>query len=312
MTECYNNNMNEIYDLAIVGMGFAGYTGGIYAARYGLKTVIIGDVFGGQTAEAHLIGNYPGFEEITGLELMQKVQAQTLKLGVTEIYERVTHVKKGENAQFFELTLADGTTITSKKVLLTIGMNRKKLEVPGEAEFYGKGITYCATCDGYFYKGKDVAVIGGGDSAVTAALYLADICNSVQLLVRSDRLRAEQYWINKLEQNSKITVRFNSGIVKFTGTDLLDTIHTTNPELPEVKVQGAFIEIGHAPNKTFTEALGLQTDEHGFIIVDKNQQTSQKGIFAAGDSTNASNKFAQLLTAAAEAAVAVEAITRGE
>lgn len=304
--------MNETYDLAIVGMGFAGYTGGIYAARYGLKTVIIGDVFGGQTAEAHIIGNYPGFEEITGMELMQRVQAQTLKLGVTEIYERVNHVKVNGNDTGFELELANGKTITTRKVLLTIGMNRRKLDVPGESEFYGKGVTYCATCDGYFFKGKDVAVIGGGDSAVTAALYLADICNSVQLLVRSDQLRAEQYWINKLEQNKKITVRFNSGIEKFTGGETLETIHTTNPETPEIHVSGAFIEIGHAPNKTFTEAIGISTDEHGFIIVDKNQQTSQKGIFAAGDSTNASNKFAQLLTAASEAAIAVEAITKGE
>lgn len=304
--------MNETYDLAIVGMGFAGYTGGIYAARYGLKTVIIGDVFGGQTAEAHIIGNYPGFEEITGMELMQRVQAQTLKLGVTEIYERVNHVKVNGNDTCFELELANGKTITTRKVLLTIGMNRRKLDVPGESEFYGKGVTYCATCDGYFFKGKDVAVIGGGDSAVTAALYLADICNSVQLLVRSDQLRAEQYWINKLEQNKKITVRFNSGIEKFTGGETLETIHTTNPETPEIHVSGAFIEIGHAPNKTFTEAIGISTDEHGFIIVDKNQQTSQKGIFAAGDSTNASNKFAQLLTAASEAAIAVDAITKGE
>ncbi|MFZ6022775.1 MAG: NAD(P)/FAD-dependent oxidoreductase [Patescibacteria group bacterium] len=304
--------MNETYDLAIVGMGFAGYTGGIYAARYGLKTVIIGDVFGGQTAEAHIIGNYPGFEEITGMELMQRVQAQTLKLGVTEIYERVNHVKVHGNDNGFELELANGKTVTTKKVLLTIGMNRRKLNVPGESEFYGKGVTYCATCDGYFFKGKDVAVIGGGDSAVTAALYLADICNSVQLIVRSDRLKAEQYWVNKLEQNKKITVRFNSGIEKFTGGETLETIHTTNPETPEIHVSGAFIEIGHAPNKTFTEAIGISTDEHGFIIVDKNQQTSQKGIFAAGDSTNASNKFAQLLTAASEAAIAVEAITKGE
>lgn len=304
--------MNETYDLAIVGMGFAGYTGGIYAARYGLKTVIIGDVFGGQTAEAHIIGNYPGFKEITGMELMQRVQTQTIKLGVTEIYERVNHVKVHGNDTGFELELANGKTVTTKKVLLTIGMNRRKLDVPGESEFYGKGVTYCATCDGYFFKGKDVAVIGGGDSAVTAALYLADICNSVQLLVRSDQLRAEQYWINKLEQNKNITVRFNTGIEKFTGGETLDTIHTTNAETPEIHVSGAFIEIGHAPNKTFTEAIGITTDKHGFIIVDKNQQTSQKGIFAAGDSTNASNKFAQLLTAASEAAIAVEAITKGE
>lgn len=300
--------MNEIFDLAIVGMGFAGYTGAIYAARYGLKTLIIGDVFGGQTAEAHIIGNYPGFEEITGIELMQKVQLQATKLGVAELYERVEGLEK--TGAGFSLKLRNGQTVNAKLVLLTIGMSRRKLNVPGENELYGKGVTYCATCDGYFFKGKEVAVIGGGDSAVTAALYLADICPKIHLLVRGPQLRAEQYWIDKLQKNSHIEVHFNTGIDHFKGTDRLESIATTNPSLPELKVEGAFIEIGHEPSKGFTDAIGVKTDEGGFIIVDRDQKTSAEGLYAAGDSTNASNKFAQLLTAAAEAAVAVEAMTK--
>jgi len=300
--------MNETYDLIIVGMGFAGYTGAIYAARYGLKTLIIGDVFGGQTAEAHIIGNYPGFEEITGIELMQRVQQQALKLGVSELYDRVEHLDK--NGDLFTVKLREGEPISSKKVLLTIGMSRRKLNVPGEQELYGKGVTYCATCDGYFFKGKEVAVIGGGDSAVTAALYLADICPKIHLLVRGDRLRAEQYWIDKINKVSHIQIHLNTGIDHFVGTDALEAIATTNPDFPQIPVQGAFIEIGHEPNKTFTDAIGVKTDDHGFILVDGEQKTSLDGLYAAGDSTNASNKFAQLLTAAAEAAVAVEAMTK--
>lgn len=299
--------MKETYDLAIVGMGFAGYTGGIYAARYGLKTIVIGEIFGGQTAEAHIIGNYPGFEEITGMELMQRVQAQTVKLGVTEAYERVEGVTKQPDNTFI-VKMRGGEEVKAKYVLLTIGMTRRRLGVPGEQEFYGKGLTYCATCDGYFYKGKEVAVVGGGDSAVTAALYLADLCPKVHILVRRDKLRAEQYWLNKLSANPNIVIHFNTAIEKLSGTDVLDTVHTTNKDIPELKVQGVFVEIGHEPNKLFTDAIGLKTDEHGFIEVNEHQETSIPGIFAAGDSTTASDKFAQLVTAASEAAIAVEAI----
>lgn len=299
--------MEKPYDLVIVGMGFAGYTGAIYATRYGLKTMVIGEVFGGQTVDAHLIGNYPGFEEITGPELMQRVQAQALKLGVTELYERVDLVKKGTNG--FELTLGNKQRIHAKKVLLTIGMTRRKLNVPGEKELYGKGVTYCATCDGYFFNGKEVAVIGGGDSAVTAALFLADVCSKVHILVRGIQLRAEQFWIDKISNNPKIAIHLNTAIEQFNGTSQLESITTTNLDLKTLAVQGAFIEIGHEPNKKFTDTLGVETDEQGFIIVDKNQKTSIDGLYAAGDSTNASNKFAQLLTAGSEAAIAVEALT---
>ncbi|MCC7304012.1 FAD-dependent oxidoreductase [bacterium] len=301
--------MNGTYDLVIVGMGFAGYSGAIYAARYGLKAVIVGEVFGGQTAEAHIVGNYPGFEEITGLELMQRVQNQTVKLGVTELYERVEGISKNSD-QLFTVTLRNGETIKTRAILLTIGVTRKKLGVPGENEFYGKGVTYCATCDGYFYKGKDVAVIGGGDSAVTGALYLADICPTIHLLVRSDKFKAEQYWVDKVKAKPNIKIHFDTVVNSFEGVDTLEKLVVTSTEFSELPVQGAFIEIGHEPNKLFTDAIGVKTNQEGFIIVNEKQETSISGIYAAGDSTTASNKFAQLLTAGSEAIIAVEAITK--
>jgi thioredoxin reductase (NADPH) len=294
-------------DLAIVGMGFAGYSGAIYASRYGIKNTVIGETFGGQTAEAHWIGNYPGFESITGMELMQKVQQQATKLGTEEIYDRVTHVENIANG--FELTLQGGDKVVAKRVLLTIGMTRRKLNVPGEKEFYGKGLTYCATCDGFFYKNKKVAVIGGGDSAVSSALYLSDICSEVHLLVRGEALRAEQFWIEQLKKKSNIIVHFKTGIVSFEGDETLKKVNTTG-EMTSLDIDGVFVEVGHEPNTTFTDAINVKTNEHGFIIVDKNQATSVEGIYAAGDSTEASNGFAQLLTAAAEAAIAVEAIAK--
>jgi thioredoxin reductase (NADPH) len=299
--------MNKNVDLAIVGMGFAGYTGAIYATRYGIKTVIIGENFGGQTAEAHLIGNYPGFEEITGIELMQRVQQQAVKLGTEEIYDRVEQVEKTPAG--FLVKTSDGSVVTAKQVMLTIGVTRRKLNVPGEKELYGKGVTYCATCDGFFFKGKNVAVIGGGDTAVTGALYLADICSEVHILARGPKLRAEQYWVDKLQKTKNIFVHLNTGITRFEGTDKLERIITTG-ETQSFEVDGAFIEIGHEPNTVFTDSIGVKTDEHGFIIVSNEQETSVKGLYAAGDSTNASNGFAQLLTAAAEAAIAAESIAK--
>lgn len=305
--------MKEILDLAIVGMGFAGYTGAIYSTRYGLKTVIIGEVFGGQTAEAHDIGNYPGFESITGMELMQKVQAQAINLGAQEVYDRVVSIKDishtTDEKKTFELTLQSGDTLFAHNVLLTIGMTRRKLGVPGEQELYGKGVTYCATCDGYFFKNKKVAVIGGGDSAVSAALYLADICTEVHILARKNALRAEQFWIDKLHRTKNIIVHYNTAVSSFEGTDHLEKINLTGDE-SELTVDGAFIEVGHEPYKAFTDAIGVETDEEGYITVNPEQMTTLPGVYAAGDSTAASNKFAQLLTAAAEAAIAAESIAR--
>ena len=148
---------------------------------------------------------------------------------------------------------------------------------------------------GFFFKGKEVAVIGGGDAAITSALYLAEICPKVLVLARGEKLRAEQYWLDKLSAKKNIEVHLNTPIVEFKGTNSLETI-VTNGEIKEFNVAGAFIEVGHEPNKAFTDAIGVKTDEHGFIVVDNEQQTSIPGLYAAGDATNASNKFAQLLT----------------
>jgi len=298
---------NKKYDLVIVGMGFAGYSGAIYAARYGLKTLVIGEMFGGQTTEAHEIGNYPGFEKISGMELMQKVQQQAQKLGISEDYGRVSNISKKDD--LFTITYSDGQEVLSKKVLITIGMAIRKLGVPGEKELYGKGITYCATCDGYFFKGKKVAVIGGGDAAVSAALFLADLTTEVHMIVRKDKVRAEKFWLDKLEARENVHIHYNAVVDSFIGTEKLEKINLKE-EKGDIEVDGAFIEIGHIPHAWFTDALGVKTDNRGFIDVDNDQQTSIEGAFAAGDCTNASNHFAQLLTAAAEAAIAVEAIAR--
>lgn len=307
MEQSSNPNMGNIYDMIIVGTGFAGYTAGIYASRYKMKNVIFGDVFGGQTAEAHIIGNYPGFEEITGPELMNKVRAQTLKLGTEEIMERVTAVTPTERGDVLKVSTNSGKEYFTHYVLLTIGMKRRKLGVLGEEDFKGKGVTYCATCDGFFFKNKRVAIVGGGDAATTSALYMSTIASEVHLIVRKDRLKGETVWIDQVLANPKIKVHFNTTINEIAGTTKVERIKTTG-DVPEIELDGVFVEVGSEPDTAFINELGIKTNEKGFITVDHTQATNMPRIYAAGDITANSNNFEQLVTAAGEAAVATNAI----
>ncbi|WKZ30575.1 MAG: FAD-dependent oxidoreductase [Candidatus Dojkabacteria bacterium] len=302
-----SNNNSQLYDLIIVGSGFAGYTAGIYASRYKMKNLLFGEVFGGQTSEAHIIGNYPGFEEIKGPELMNRVREQAKKLGTEEILERVVSLSRAEDNSYVTVTTKSGKTYDAKYVLLTIGMKRRKLNVPGELELAGKGITYCATCDGFFFRNKKVVVVGGGDAATTAALFLSNIASEVIMLVRGSRLKGEQIWVDQVLSHEKIKVHFNTKVESFVGDIKLEKVITSG-DVSEVTADGVFIEIGAEPDAQFISALGLEADERGHINVDVTQATSQERIYAAGDVTSNSNHFEQLLTAGSEASIAVNAI----
>jgi thioredoxin reductase (NADPH) len=299
--------MNKIYDLIIVGTGFAGYTAGIYASRYKMSNLIFGDLFGGQTAEAHKIGNYPGYEEIAGPELMNKVKNQAIKLGTEEIFERITDITENSDGKTVSVKTKSGKEFTAKYVLLTIGMKRRHLNVPGEVELQGKGISYCATCDGFFFKSKKVAVIGGGDAATTAALFLANMAEHVTVIARGPRLKGETLWVDQVLTHPKITTVFNTKVTAFEGTGNLQKV-ITEGEISSLDVDGVFVEIGSEPDTQFIHHIGLTTDEKGHILVDRTQATNKERIYAAGDVTNNSNNFEQLLTAGAEASVAVNAI----
>jgi len=298
---------HETYDIAIIGTGFAGYTAGIYASRYKMKNVIFGDIFGGQTAEAHKVCNYPGIEEISGLELMNRVRKQAKNLGTQEIMERIDRVEWQPATDIFKLISNSGTEYFAKYVLLTVGIKKRKLNAPGEERLAGKGISYCATCDGFFFKGKRIAIIGGGDAATTAALYLSNIAEHVTMLVRGPKLKGETVWIDQVLSMPNISVHFNTQVSEFVGETRLEKIKTTG-EIEELTVEGAFIEIGSEPNREFLAQFGAEQDETGHLIVDKRQSTTIPKLFAAGDVTTNSNKFEQLVTAAGEASVAVNSI----
>ncbi len=290
------------YDLVIVGGGPAGFTAGIYAARYKLKTLIVAESFGGYVAEASEIENYPGFIKINGSELAEKFKAHAEAFGVVTKQASVVEIKK-ENSIFL-VRDSDNNVYKAKAVILALGTKRRKLNIPGEDEFLGKGVSYCATCDAPFFKGKIVGVVGGSDAAAKAALLLANYASKVYIIYRRDKLRAEPMTTEAVEKNEKIEIVYNANVVKLLGSKKLEKVVLDNGN--ELSMDGLFIEIGGIPSSSLASELGVKTDEKGYIIVNADQSTNVEGVFAAGDITTNSNKLQQIITAAAEGAIAAE------
>jgi thioredoxin reductase (NADPH) len=289
-----------MYDLVIVGSGPAGLTASIYAARYKINTITIGKLFGGTVTEAHLVENYPGVGEISGMELGQKMLEQAQSLGAEIIADSIQKIEKKEGS--FVLYTQDKDYET-KRILLAVGAERNKLKTKGEEEFLGKGVAYCATCDGPFFRGKSVSVVGGGNAAVTAALYMSDIAQRVYLIYRGPELKAEPAWIEQLATKKNIEVIYNANIDEISGTNKVENVKLDSGK--KIDLDGVFIEIGSTPNKALITDLGLKTDERGYINVNAEMKTSAEGVWAAGDITAGEFKFRQVVTATAEGALAV-------
>lgn len=289
------------HDLVIIGSGPAGLSAAIYAARYKIDFLLVGRLPGGNMAESYDVENYPGLEKTThGADLAKRMADQLARFGHEAKIDDIQAIKK-ESGGFRLFGAAN--EYETKNILLTVGMERNKLNIPGEEEFTGRGVAYCATCDGFFYKGKTVAVVGGGDAAVTAALYLADITNKVYLVVRKNELRAEPTWQEKIKKDKKIEIIFEANVVEIKGTDKVESI-VTDKEKREVKVDGVFIEIGQTPLGVLFDELGVKRDDKGFVIVDGTQRTNIPGVWAAGDISTNSGGLKQIVTAASEGAIA--------
>ncbi len=298
----------ETYDVIIIGAGPAGYTAGIYATRFGLRALIIGKEPGGLANEAYEIDNYPGFAPISGIELMTKFkeQAEALGAGLVPFADADEIERKREG---FVVKTADGKTYGGKAVILAMGSKKRKLEIPGEETFRGKGVAYCATCDAAFYKDKTVAVVGGGNSAVRAALLLTEHAKKVYLVYRKakENMRAMPSVVKKAENNKKIEMIFRAAPKEILGSDKLETVvFEQNGKGLHLKVDGLFVEIGRIPETGIAKKLGVALDEKGNINVRKDMSTSVEGVFAAGDITNGSNGMEQIVTACAEGAIASE------
>jgi thioredoxin reductase (NADPH) len=295
-------------DLLIVGAGPAGLAASIYASRYSLKHVVAGDVFSSQISQTHHIDNYPGLEDMTGMEFSQKWVRHAEKYGAEIIPVMVSEIKKEDGG--FLISFVNSQEMRAMAILLATGTKRKELNLTGEKKLFGKGVSYCATCDGFFYKNKTVGVIGGADSAASAAIYLADIAQKVYLIYRKNALRAEPYWVNLIKKNHKIEVIYNTNVTNIEGENRLERIELDNSfqEKNELMLDGLFIEAGSVPNIDYAKDLGIMTNESGYIKIQSNGATSVPGVFAAGDITNGSDKFCQVITAAAEGAIAARGI----
>ena len=287
-----------MYDIIVVGAGPAGLTAAIFARRANKKVLVIeAKSYGGQILNATNIENYPGFEAISGFEYSEKLYKQTLNLGAEIIFETVERVNE------------DRTVITNKgeykakAVILATGMQSRKLNIENEASFLGKGVSYCATCDGNFFKSKTVAVVGGGDAAIDDANFLADIAQKVYLIHRRDEFTAEKSDLEILESRSNVEFILNANVKTLKGNDKLESVEVlfNDESTKEITVDGLFIAVGQEPkNEIFSNVVDL--NERGFIESEDGVHTKTKGIYVAGD--NRIKMLRQLTTAVSDGSIA--------
>jgi alkyl hydroperoxide reductase subunit F len=291
---------DDVNDVVIVGAGPAGLTAGVYCARKMLATVIISENIGGQALESWAIENYMGYRMVSGEELMKKFEEQVRTLNIRLELDRVTAITREKN--LFIVKTISNSELKAKAVILTQGNRPKKLGVANEEQYLGRGLSVCSTCDGPLYKGKKVAVVGGGNSALQTAVEMSELTASVDLIVRST-IRADPVYVEKLNAKKNIKVHLNSQVTGIEGDKFLSaiTIKDDKGEEQKLALDGIFIEIGWLPNTDMVAGLVVLNAKKE-IAVDCNGRTSVPGIFAAGDVTSAKSK--QIIIAAGDGAKA--------
>ena len=276
--------MNQ-YDIIIIGAGPGGLTAGIYAGRQGTKNLIIDkDLAGGLGREVPAMENYPGFDSISGLELIEKMKAQAIKNCDLHEMEEVVGIEKTEDEYRFTVK-TDKEEYQSKTVILATGSSHRPLGAKGEEEFKGKGVSYCATCDGFFFAGRDVIMVGGGNSALQEALYLKNLGANVTIIHRRDEFRAQKH-LQDMIKEAGINTILNATVDEIKGEMLVESVvlkDTQTGELTELPVNGVFVSVGYIPHTELASQLGVQLDESGHIIIDKDQKTNIDYVYAVGD-----------------------------
>jgi thioredoxin reductase (NADPH) len=288
-----------MHDVIIIGSGSAGYTAAIYACRAGRKTLILaGSIPGGQLMITSDVENFPGFPEgVLGPELMEKLRRQAEKFGPEIIYDDASFVDFSSKP--FKV-VAGGKSYEGKSVIIATGANAKWLGLPSETKFRGRGVSSCATCDGFFFKGKDVVTVGGGDTAMEEASFLANITNSVTVVHRRDALRASKIMQERATMNPKIHFVWDSTVKEITGDDKVTGVQLHNLKSGKdshVKAEGVFVAIGYDPNTAFLKGK-VELDSQGYVVTRRDTETSVPGVFAAGDVRD--HKYRQAVTAAAD------------
>lgn len=296
-----NKKGDEMYDIIIIGAGTAGMTAAIYARRAG-KTVLVIEksVFGGQIIYSENVENYPGIQNISGADFAMSLYSQASGLGAKFVIESVSEIKDGET----KTVVTNKNEYEAKAVIIASGVKNRKLNLPNEEKFIGRGISFCAVCDGSFYKSMPVAVVGGGNTALQDALYLSNNCEKVYLIHRRDAFRGEESLAKSAASKENIELVLNSEVVSVSGEEKLSEILVRNKLTGAetfIKIKGLFEAVGQIPdNAVFSSVINL--DENGFIIADESCRTNKSGIFAAGDCRT--KDIRQLTTAAADGAVA--------
>lgn len=270
----------------IIGSGPAGLTAALYTARATLNPLVIaGNQLGGQISITAEVENYPGFPEpdLTGPELVEKMQKQAERFGARIEYDEVVEVDFTKGSPFYVKT--HGKEYEAEAVIVTAGASPKRLGVPGEEELIGRGVSFCATCDGFFFRGKDVVVVGGGDSALEEGIFLTKFADRVRIIHRRDELRAGPHLQKRAFANEKIDFVWDTVVEEISGNGMVTNVLTENVKTGEkenLDTQGVFIYVGHFPNSKFLEGQ-LVMDEHGYLITDERMRTSVEGVFAAGE-----------------------------
>ncbi len=296
--------MDKLYDIIVIGEGMAGMTAAIYARRAGADVLVLEKgAVGGQAALTYDIGNYPGFKSVSGIELVTTIQQQVLTLGVEIRYAKVLSIEDG----YLKTVKTKDTTYHCKAIILCLGASPRNLGLPNEEKLIGRGISYCAVCDGAFYRGKNVAVVGRGNAAAEDATYLAHIANKVHLIVRSDGMKAQEFLIDRIQdeiKKDKIEIHTNCEVTEIIGDNKVEAVRLHNKKTnqdSQIQIDGIFIAVGHYADTEWLKGI-VETDKDGYIKVDKHKRTNVDGIYAAGDCTN--TVLRQLVTATADGAIA--------
>ena len=291
--------MKQKYEIAIVGAGPAGMTAALYAARGGVSVLLLDRIgCGGRMTEISEIENYPGFPLVSGAELGTYMREQLLSAGAEFVTGETESVRRAEDG--FLLSVTGGRAFLASCVIFSGGTKRRELGCPGERELLGKGVSYCASCDGYFFRGKRVAVIGGGNAALHEAMYLSGICSSVTIIHRRKTLRAGAAEIQEAEQTGKIRMLMERTVVRIIGKERVTAVVVRGPEgEEELPVDGVFVAIGSEPDTARFSAL-LPLDGDGYILAGADGKTEREGVFAAGDIR--SGALRQIVTATADGA----------
>ena len=288
---------DKIYDIIILGGGPTALGCAIYAARFALDLLVIGKVYGGLIASTHVVENYPGITSVSGTELMDKFRDHINSLNIPFITDEVRTIEKEGN---YFILHSFFMSFKARAVVLATGSERKKLYIPGEEKFTGKGVSYCATCDGIFFKDKTLCVIGGSDSAAKEALFLSQHAKKVFIIYRGEEIRAEPINKKRVYNNDKIEIIYNTNVVEIKGEESVTTVVFDNSK--EFEVDGVFIEVGSVPNSEIAKNLGVKVNEKNEILINRKSETNIPGIYAAGDVADA--PFKQAITGVAEGVIA--------